>query len=197
MFDSTKLFVVPIQSGGRKECKVRFPSDGEWCERARKQRSIRRFLGRGKSQSELVDSTGIDADLFARIRVDKDGVAFDASDAANVLAKLERASVEECDREGDDFRITLKIPGGITEHVVRMPTRKEMDSHEAKSVQVTGARRAQEIRGFLEPSGELYDAIQKSVDGYSGAVPIVHKSAVVTEVLIQVASDDEDAIPEA
>lgn len=196
MFNSSKQFVVPVLSGTRKECKVRFPSDAEWCERARKQRSIRRFLGRGKSESETVDSTGIDADLFARIRVDKDGASFDASEAAAVLAKLERAAVESCEREGDDFRVTLKVPGAVTEHVVRMPTRKEMDRHEASSVQVTGARRAQEIRGFLEPSGDLYDAIQKSVAGYEGAVPIVHKSAIVTEVLIQLASDDEDAIPE-
>src|SRR3954466_13089713 len=105
MLDSANLFVVPIQSGGRKECKVRFPSDAEWCERARRQRSIRRFLGRGRSESEVVDSTGIDAELFARIRVDKDGADFDAADAANVLAKLERTNVEACDREGDNFRV--------------------------------------------------------------------------------------------
>lgn len=197
MFDSSKSFVVPINSGGRKECKVRFPSDAEWCERARKQRSIRRFLGRGKSESEVVDTSATDADLFARIRVDQDGPVFDEAEAAAVLAKLERTSIESCEREGDHFRIALKVPGALTEHLVRMPTVKEMDAHETSSVRITGARRAQEVRGFLEPSGELYDAIQRSATGYDSKVPIVHKAAVVGEVLIQLASDDEDAIPEA
>jgi len=197
MFNSSKLFRVPIQSGTRKDAVVRFPSDSEFCERARKQRSIRRFLGRGKSEAEAIDSTSIDAELFERIRNDKDGVFFDASEAAAVLGKLERATVESCEREGDDFRIVLKVPGAVTEHLVRMPTRKEMDRHETASVKVTGARRAQEIRGFLEPSGDLYDAITKEVGGYEGSVPVVHKVAVVAEVLAQMAADDEEALPEA
>lgn len=195
-FSASKHFLVPILSGTRKEAKVRYPSDDEFCERARKQRSIRRFLGRGKSESESLDSSAIDAELFARIRIDKDGDNFDAYEAGMVLGKLERATIESCDREGDNFRIELKVPGAITEHLVRMPTRKEMDKHEAASVKITGARRAQEIRGFLEPSGELYDQMKKEVTGYDGGVPIVHKVAVVAEVLAQVSADEEDAIPE-
>jgi hypothetical protein len=196
MFNVAKKFAVPILSGVRKEATVRFPSDSEWCERARKIRSVRRFLGRGKSESQNLDSAAINLELFERIRQDKDGVVFDAAEASAVLAKLDRSTVEACEREGDNFRIILKVPGTTTEHLVRMPTRKEMDRHEAGSVKVTGARRAQEIREFLEPSGDLYDAITKESVGYDGPVPIVHKVAVVAEILMQMAVEDEDALPE-
>ena len=70
MFDASKPFVVPILSGGEKSCEVRFPSDEEWCAWARAQRTVRHFLGRGKSQSEDVDLPKINAELFAKIRTD-------------------------------------------------------------------------------------------------------------------------------
>jgi len=58
--------VVPILSGGEKRfARVRFPSDEEWCAWARAQRTVRHFLGRGKSQSEDVDLPKINAELFA------------------------------------------------------------------------------------------------------------------------------------
>lgn len=197
VFSAAKQFIVPLQSAGRKACKVRFPTDTEWCARARKQRSIRRFLGRGKSQAQAVNTSGVDVDLFERIRSDKDGPDFTPAEAAAVLAKLERATVEDCEREGDHLRLTLRVPGAVTEHLVRTPTIDEMDAHEAASVSVVGERRQQEIRGFLEPSGELYDAIVKGVQGYDGRVPIVHKCAIVGEVLSQVAMAEEEAVPEA
>ena len=76
-FDATKPFVVPILSGGEKSCEVRFPTDEEWCAWARAQRTVRHFLGRGKSHSEDVDLPKINAELFAKIRTDKDGPEFD------------------------------------------------------------------------------------------------------------------------
>ena len=197
VFSASRKFTVPILSGSRKTCTVRFPTDQEWCERSRRQRSIRRFLGRGKSEAENLDSSQADLDLFDRIRVDDGADTFDGPEAALVLAKLERTSVEACEREGDNFRLALKVPGALTEHLVRIPTRKEMDVHEAASVKVTGQRRAQEIRGFLEPSGALYDSILKENSGYEGPVPIVHKVSIVSEVLSAVAQDEEDPIPEA
>lgn len=198
VFDASRQFVVPILSGTRKECKVRYPTDAEWCERARKFRQVRRFLGRGKSEAQSFDADAINLELFERIRVDREGAPFDASEAAAVLAKIDRAVVEDCDREGDNFRVVLRVPGAVTEHLVRMPTSREMDKHSAASVKVVGARRAQEIREFLEPSGELYDAIvqKDGIVGYSGPVPIVHKVAVVAEILIQMAAEDEEALPE-
>jgi hypothetical protein len=68
-----------------------------------------------------------------------------------------------------------------------------MQDHERASTSVVAARRSVETRAFLEPSGALYDKLHISHDGYACAVPIVHKSAAVSEVIAQLAIDaDED-----
>jgi len=74
-----------------------------------------------------------------------------------------------------------------------LPTAKEMQDHDRASSTIVSARRSIEIRAFLEPSGALYDKLHVSHDGYAGAVPIVHKSAAVSEVIAQLAIEgDED-----
>ena len=196
VFDASKPFVVPILSGGEKQCEVHFPTDDQWCGWARSQRTVRRFLGRGKSQSEELDLPKINAELFAKIRVDKDGPAFDDAEAGIVIGRIERCTVTSIDREGNHYRVEMKVPGARVTHVLRMPTAKEMQEHERASTSVVSARRSIETRAFLEPSGELYDKLHVSHGGYAGPelskVPIVHKSAAVSEVLAQLAIEADD-----
>ena len=192
VFDATKPFVVPILSGGEKQCEVRFPTDDEWCGWARSQRTVRRFLGRGKSQSEELDLPKINAELFAKIRTDKDGPEFDDAEAGMVIGRIERTTITSIEREGNNYRIAMKVPGARVMHVLRMPTAKEMQDHERASTSVVAARRSVETRAFLEPSGELYDKLHVSHGGYAGAVPIVHKSAAVAEVIAQLSIEADD-----
>jgi hypothetical protein len=198
MLDLSKPITVPILSGTEKRIQVIYPTDAQWCERARKQRVIRHFLGRGKSQTD--DDSQADRlnfELLAKIRQDKDGPVLTPAEATLVLGKLERARVATVDREGDTFRIVLKTALGEVTHVVGIPTAEQMLVHERQSTKTTEGRRNQEIRGFLEPSGELYDKVAKSTEGYGAAVPIVHKVAVITELLAQITAEDEDLLPEA
>jgi hypothetical protein len=192
VFDATKPIVVPILSGGEKRCEVRFPTDEEWCAWARAQRTVRHFLGRGKSQSEDVDLPKINAELFAKIRTDQDGPEFDDAEAGVVIGRVERCAVTSIDREGNNYRIDMKVPGARVAHVLRMPTAKEMQDHERASTSVVAARRSIETRAFLEPSGLLYDKLHVSHDSYAAAVPIVHKSAAVSEVIAQLAIEGDD-----
>ena len=192
MFDATKTIEVHILSGGDKRCEVRFPTDAEWCGWARAQRTVRHFLGRGKSQSEEVDLPKINADLFAKIRIDKDGPEFDDADAGMVIGRIERATITDVEREGNNYRLEMKVAGGKVEHVLRMPTAREIQEHERASTSVVAARRSVETRAFLEPSGALYDKLHVSHDGYAAAVPIVHKSAAVSEVIAQLAIEGDD-----
>ena len=197
LFDGSREFQIAILSGAEKTCSVRYPSDEEWCGWARAQRTVRRFLGRGKSQSEDLDLPRINAELFAKIRVDKDGPEFDEAEAGMVIGRIERSTVTNVEREGNNYRIEMKVPGARVVHVLRMPTAKEMQDHERASTSVVAARRSIETRAFLEPSGALYDKLHVSHEGYAGAVPIVHKSAAVTEVITQLAIDaDEEDDPE-
>ena len=193
VFDSSKPIVVPILSGGEKRCEVRFPTDEEWCGWARAQRTVRRFLGRGKSQSEDLDLPKINAELFSRIRVDQDGPEFDEAEAGLVIGRIERCTITEIEREGINYRIDMKVPGARVTHVLRMPTAKEMQEHERASTSVVAARRSVETRAFLEPSGALYDALHLSHEGYAnGSVPIVHKSAAVSEIIAQLGIEADD-----
>ena len=177
VFDAAKPFVVPILSGGEKQCEVRFPTDEEWCGWARSQRTVR---------------PKINAELFAKIRTDKDGPEFDDAEAGMVIGRIERCTVVNVEREGDNYRIEMKVPGARVTHVLRMPTAKEMQDHERASTSVVAARRSIETRAFLEPSGALYDKLHVSHGGYAGAVPIVHKSAVVSEVIAQLSIEADD-----
>jgi hypothetical protein len=192
VFDATKPFEVPILSGGEKRCQVRFPSDEEWSAWARAQRTVRHFLGRGKSQSEEVDLPKINAELFAKIRLEEDGPEFDEAEAGMVIGRIERCTVVDVVREGINYRIEMKVPGARVLHVLRMPTAKEMQDHERASISVVAARRSVETRAFLEPSGALYEKLHVSHDGYAGDVPIVHKSAAVSEVIAQLAIEADD-----
>ena len=193
VFDVSKPIVVPILSGGEKSCEVRFPTDEEWCGWARAQRTVRRFLGRGKSQSEELDLPKINAELFARIRTDKDGVEFDPAEAGMVIGRIERSTITDIEREGTNYRIHMKVPGARVKHVLRMPTAKEMQEHERASTSVVAARRSIETRAFLEPSGALYDLLHVSHEGYAnGSVPIIHKSAAVSEVIAQLSIEADD-----
>lgn len=199
MIDLSKPLTVPILSGTEKRCTVRFPTDAEWCERARKQRVVRHFLGRGKSQTDEDSETDrLNAELLGKIRQDQaDGPPLSAAEATLVMNKLERTRVAIAEREGDGFRIKLKTSLGETEHVVGVPTAEQILMHERQSTRITEGRRNQEIRGFLEPSGELYDKVIKAKEGYAGAVPITHKVAIITELLAQVTAEDDDLLPEA
>jgi hypothetical protein len=192
VFDSSKPFVVPILSGGEKRCEVRFPCDEEWGAWARAQRTVRHFLGRGKSQSEDIDLPKVNAELFNKIRVDRDGPEFDDAEAGMVIGRIERSQVSGIEREGNNYRIAMKVPGAKVTHTLRMPTAKEMQEHERASTSVVAARRSVETRAFLEPSGALYDKLHISHEGYNGAVPIVHKSAAVSEVIAQLGIEADD-----
>lgn len=197
LFNSGSEFVIPILSGGEKRCTVRFPTDAEWIARAGRQKTVQHMLGRGKSRSEVLNSEAIDAELFAKIRKDEDGPEFDQAEASAVIARLERTTITEVNREGNNFRVKMRVPGATVEHVLRIPTCGEVDAYSAASVSVTSGRRQQEIRINLEPAAVLYDKIHVSHEGYAGAAPIPHKDAAVFEVIAQLrALEDEIDDPE-
>lgn len=203
MFDTQKEFEVGIRSGGRKVCRLRFPTDAEWCERARAITTVRRFLGRGKSTSETTGAEAANERLFDKIRLDKDGDPFDQAEMAAAIERLERASVESITPRSSGYSVSLRVPGregeNITEHVLACPTLSQIDANEKASIRPVLGRRTNEIKVFLEPSGELYDRLiqcKPEEAGYAGAVPIIHKVAVVTE-LIQHVTEEDDENPEA
>jgi hypothetical protein len=181
--NAVKAFTVKIMSGEEKQCKVRFPTDAEWCERTRKVKVLRTNIGRDQYISDVTGQLDADAALLEKIRVDKDGVAFDPAEASRVITQLDSVRVESVERQGTSFQVILSVFGGETTVTLRCPTLRQSSEFEQRSMHFISGRRSQEWRSNLEPAGELFDALHISNAEYAGAIPITHKYATVREVL--------------
>ena len=182
-----------------KTAHLRLPTNQELLDRLAQQKSIRRTIGRRKSQTEFVPNPKADLDLFNQIRLDKDGPEFDEFEAGNAISKLTYCDVTDCERIGDEYRVTLKTPFGETVHLVKIPTQRDITIYRRTVVSSTDLPHGQEeLRYRIEPAVELYDSVVRKIEGYAesfkpGDVPPHHKSAVVVE-LVQTIDDLDPAI---
>jgi hypothetical protein len=192
MFNSKAEFQISIISGGKKTCVVRYPTDGEFADRARRQKIVRSDLGRGKSRTEAPNVQAVDAALFKVIRID-DGPPFSEAEASAVIDKLDRTELREFGDQGDRYVVTLRVAGAIVKHSVRVPKADERFDYRKASLNVVDSRRSTEFHASLEPGGILYDKLDPKAEGYDGDVPLNHKAAVVSEVLAQIALAEEES----
>ncbi|HLI82664.1 MAG TPA: hypothetical protein VKV17_02035 [Bryobacteraceae bacterium] len=182
-----------------KTAHLRLPTSQEMLDRLAQQKSIRRTIGRRKSQTEFVPNAKADLDLFNRIRLDKDGPEFDEFEAGSAISKLTFCDVTDCERAGDEDRITLKTPFGVTVHTVKIPTQRDITIYRRTVVSSTDLPHGQEeLRYRIEPAVELYDSVVSKIEGYAASfkpadVPPHHKSAVVVE-LVQAIDDLDPAL---
>ena len=182
-----------------KTAQLRLPTNEEMLERLDQQRSIRRTIGRRKSQTEFVPNLKADLDLFNRIRLDKDGAEFDEFEAGNAISKLSFCEVTDCQRAGDEYRVTLRTPFGETVHLVKIPTQRDITVYRRTVVSSTDLPHGQEeLRYRIEPAVDLYDSVVTKIEGYAASikpadVPPHHKSAVVVE-LVQAIDDLDPAL---
>ena len=172
-----------------KTAFLRLPTSQEQLERLDQQKSIRRTIGRRKSQTEFVPNLKADLDLFCKIRLDKDGAEFDEFEAGNAISKLTFCEVTDCQRAGDEYRVTLRTPFGETIHQVKIPTQRDITVYRRTVVSSTDLPHGQEeLRYRIEPSVGLYDSVVTKVEGYAASVkpadvPPHHKSSVVVELV--------------
>ena len=191
-----KGFLVSIISGGKKTANLRFPSDQEWCDRVSKMKSVQHNLGRGKSQSAPGNGVEASAELFDKVYLGDNPEQFDTAEKARFIDRIDLCEITEVSRDGDTFRIEMRVPGATVTHVLGMPTAKDtMEFGRAAVPPAIQDRRTTEIRFRLAPSGTLWDKVKISVSGYmeGSAVPIIHKDAAITELLNQIReAEDED-----
>ncbi|HZT28808.1 MAG TPA: hypothetical protein VFA33_02920 [Bryobacteraceae bacterium] len=182
-----------------KTAFLRLPTNQEMLERLDQQRSIRRTIGRRKSQTEFVPNLKADLDLFNKIRLDKDGAEFDEFEAGNAISKLSFCEVTDCQRAGDEYRIALRTPFGETIHQVKIPMQRDITVYRRTVVSSTDLPHGQEeLRYRIEPAVGLYDSVVTKVEGYAASikpadVPPHHKSSVVVE-LVQAIDDLDPAL---
>jgi hypothetical protein len=174
------------------------PTNQQMLDRLNQQKSIRRTIGRRKSQTEFVPNLKADLELFNAIRKDK-GPEFDEYEAGNAVSKLTYCEVTDCQRAGDEYRITLKTPFGITVHSLGIPTQRDITVYRRTVVSATDLPHGQEeLRYRIEPAVSLYDSVVSKIEGYHvnykpADVPPHHKSAVVVE-LVQAIDDLDPAL---
>jgi hypothetical protein len=165
------------------------PTNEQMVERLDSQKSIRRSLGRRKSQTDYSPNTKADLALFQKIRLDKDGPDFDEYEAANALGKLTSAEVTGCERDGEEYTVTLKTPFGEVKHSLNVPTQRDLQQYRRSVVSsIDLPHGVEELRYKIDPALKLYEAVIATIAGYSPSVkpadvPPHHKSAAVVELV--------------
>lgn len=198
VFDRSKPITIKIMSGGVKACKVRYPTDEEWCARTRRQKIVRRQVTGGKFMTDVLNIETADADLLRKIRLDPEGVEFTDAEASKVISKLEESEIGDVVQEGDRFQIELITKLGKFLHVVKIPTEDAARRFSRASSHPISGRKLEETTVSLEPSGEFYDTVHVRTEGYADptAIPIIHKDVVVVELQYQVRKIEEELDPE-
>jgi hypothetical protein len=183
-----------------KTAVLGLPTNQQMMERLDQQKSIRRTIGRRKSQTEFVPNLKADLDLFGKIRQDK-GADFDEYEASNAIGKLSYCEVTDCQRVGDEYRVTIKTPFGETAHTLRIPTQRDITLYRRTVVSATDLPHGQEeLRYRIEPAVTLYDAVSAKIEGYAASfkpadTPPHHKSAAVVELISAIDDLDPDLDP--
>ena len=180
VFDSTRPIAINLRApGGVKTVRVRFPSDDEWIERQRRRKVIIKQLGRGISETIVGNGEEVDAALGAKIRSEP-APEIDAFEAVKVVEQLSTAEVDDVVSEGDSFRVTTRVLGGSTAHVLNMPSAKEVFDYRRGFARVLDLPFGkQELTINIAPAGALYKKLVASAEGYAGDVPIIHQAVAV------------------
>lgn len=201
VFDSSAKFEVKaVTTDGIQKIAVRFPSNDEWTDwHSRKKYEI---VSRGGNLTETVVGAGseeIDADLLSKIRAEQ-LPEIEPFHAGNICQRLSQADVVEAEREGDGYRVVLRVPGGMTSHLLRIPTAKEWQKHDKRFARLYDSGQKKIIVTNLAVAAELYVALCQETTGYpsgngagpTSAVPILHQVAAVGGIMAAIKSELRD-----
>jgi hypothetical protein len=180
MFDVSKQ-VEFKRRNGTKIGDFRFPTDAEAMERQRKRKLIVKQLGRNMSETIAPDSSEYDAEFIKMLSPD---VEIDGYEAGKIIDELCKADIDEITQEGDCFRVSLRVCGGImTEHVVAMPNAKQIFKYRRGAFHRLDIGNKQQITINLQAADDLDREIRKESIGYAGDVPLYHRAEVVRGVV--------------
>ena len=180
VFDATRPVAIQLRGpDGTKSIRVRFPSDDEWVERQRRRKVIVKSLGRNVSETLIPNREDVDAALLAKIR-SEDQPDVDAFEAQKIIEQLATCEVDDVVPVGDAFRVTLRVLGATTAHLLKMPSQKDVGAYRqgfARILDLPYGR--QEFTINLRAAGDLYKAIIETTEGYAADVPVIHQAVAV------------------
>ncbi len=180
IFDANcEVQIQLLSPEGTKSIRVRFPTDEEWSYRQRRRKVIIKQLGRGVSETTVANAEDVDAELLAKIR-QGEGPEVDPYEASRIIEQLSQADVDDVLPEPGGFRVLLRVPGGITAHILRMPSAKDVIEHRRSFARILDLPYSrQELTVNLAAAGSLYQKLVQATEGYVGAVPIIHQAVVI------------------
>jgi hypothetical protein len=180
VFDAARPITLKLRTPeGVKTIGVRFPTDEEWIERQRRRKVLIKQLGRGVSETVVSGGEDADAALLAKIR-QGEGPDVDPFEASRVIEQLGQSDVDDVSQEGDAFRVTLRVIGGTVEHVLRMPSAKDVFDYRRAFARVLDLPyNRQELTVNLAAGGALYKKLVTANDGYAAEPPIIHQAVAV------------------
>ncbi len=179
-FDATRPVAINLRTPeGLKTIRVRFPTDSEWTERQRRRKVIIKQLGRGVSETTVANAEDGDAALLAKIR-DAEEPAVDPFEASRVIDQLSQAEVDDVTQAGDTFRVTTRVLGATTVHILKMPSAKDVFEYRRGFARILDLPfNRQELTINLAAAGALYKRLSQAAEGYAGEVPIIHQAVAV------------------
>jgi len=180
IFDASRPVAINLRTpNGVKTVRVRFPSDDEWSERQRRRKVLIKQLGRGVSETIVANGEDVDAALVAKIRTEETP-EIDAFEAMKVVEQLSQADVDDVVPAGDSFRVTLRVLGATTVHLLKMPSAKDVFDYRRGFARVLDLPyNRQELTINLGPASALYKRLAQASEGYAGDVPLIHQAVAV------------------
>ncbi|MBI4904396.1 MAG: hypothetical protein HY820_12215 [Acidobacteria bacterium] len=182
VFDATVPVALQLRTpSGVKTVRVRFPSDDQWAERQRRRKVIIKNLGRGISETIVPNAEDVDAALLSKIRIEEETPAdVDPFEAVKCIEQLAQAEVDDVVHVGDAFRVTTRVLGGTTVHLLRMPSAKDVFEYRRAFARVLDLPfNKQELTINLHASGDLYKKLRQATEGYASEAPIIHQAVAV------------------
>jgi hypothetical protein len=180
VFDASRPIAINLRTpGGVKTIRVRFPSDDEWIGRQRRRKVLVKQLGRGISETTVANGEDVDAALVAKLRECEDQ-EIDAFEAMKVVEQLSLAEVDDVVPDGDSFKVILRVLGGTTVHLLKMPSAKDVFEYRrgfARLLDLPFGR--QEVTINIGSAAALYKTLMTATEGYAGDVPIIHQAVAV------------------
>lgn len=186
MFDTASTITIGLRtaSAGKTDITVRWPTDEEWAAHRKRSRMLMRQLGRGASEMEN-DTTAADAKLYEAIKLNG-APDLSSGEATSIVRAISKCEVTRVDLGPNEAEADLQILTGTVTHTVRIPTMDEVRRLHRSTRYITLPYNCQEVRTSLEASAALWDACNGKTEGYEGAVPNLHKDAVIRQVIQEI-----------
>ena len=182
MFDTETTITIGLRTAsGKADITVRWPTDEEWAAHRRRRRLLQRQLGRGATETEI-ESSDADSRLYEAIKLNG-APPLSLAEAGKVVETIATCDVVDVRLGADAAEIDLNTLMGPVTHTVKIPTMDQVKTLQRSTKFITLPYNRQEIRANLDSSAGLWDKCAGQAEGYSGAIPNLHKDVAIRAVI--------------